>query len=342
MSHFRRAVAATALILAGIAVPAAAAEVNVYTLREPALLKPLLDAFSAETGIKVNTLFGKEGLEERIASEGTRSPADVLMTADVGTLVRAVSLGITRPVRSQVVESTVPAAFRDAAGNWFGLTYRARVAYVSKDRVKDTALTYEDLADPKWKGRFCTRSGKHTYNNMLFAAGIAHMGEAKAEAWIKGLKANLTRKPAGGDRDVAKDIASGACDIGLANTYYIGHMLNRVAEQKPWAEAVRVVLPTFKDGGTHVNLSGLAVMKNAPNADSAVKLAEWLVGPKAQALYSEVNYEFPVRAGVPVDPAIAGFGPLKPDPLTFDAIIKARDKAADLVDKIGFDGGPGT
>lgn len=342
MSHFRRAVAATAFILAGAAGAASAAEVNVYTLREPGLLKPLLDAFTAETGIKVNTLFAKEGLEERIASEGSRSPADVLMTADAGTLVRAVELGITRPVRSAVLDQNVPAAFRDKDGNWFGLTYRARVAYVSKDRVKETQLTYEDLADPKWKGRFCTRSGKHIYNNMLIAAGVAHMGEAKAEQWVRGLKANLSRKPAGGDREVAKDIAAGTCDVGFANTYYMGHMLNRVAEQKPWAEAVRVVLPTFKDGGTHVNLSGIAVMKNAPNADSAVKLAEWLVGPKAQALYSEVNYEFPVRAGVPVDPAIASFGTLKPDNLTFETIIKARDTAADLVDRSGFDGGPGS
>lgn len=323
--------------------PAASAqEVNVYTYREPALIKPLLDAFTAETGIKVSTIFAKEGLEERIAAEGTRSPADVFMTADVASLVRATDLGVTRPVTSETLTKTIPAAYRDANGNWFGLTYRARVAYVSKDRVKDTALTYEDLADPKWKGRFCTRSGKHVYNNMLFAAGIVHMGEAKAEAWIKGMKANLVRKPSGGDREVAKDIASGACDIGLANTYYIGHMMHGSAEQKPWAEAVRVVIPKFRDGGTHVNLSGLAIMKHAPHADNALKLAEWLVGEKAQTLYSKVNFEFPVRAGVPVDPSIASFGTLTPDTLSFDAILKARSTAADIVDRIGYDGGPGS
>ncbi|HRJ68089.1 MAG TPA: extracellular solute-binding protein [Beijerinckiaceae bacterium] len=331
-----------ALAAALFCTPAVAQEVNVYTYREPALLKPLLDAFTAETGIKVATIFAKEGLEERIAAEGTRSPADVFMTADFASLERARTMGLTRQVNSEALSRAIPPGYRDAQGHWYGLTYRARVAYVSKARVSETQLTYEDLADPKWKGRFCLRSGKHIYNNLLFAAAIAHMGEAKAEDWIRGLKANLVRKPSGGDREVAKDIASGACDIGFANTYYMGHMLNGAPDQKPWAEAVRVVLPKFRNGGTHVNLSGIAIMKNAPNAANAQKLAEWLVGEKAQALYSKVNYEFPVRAGVPIDPAIAGFGVLTPDTLSFEAILKERTKAADVVDRVGFDGGPGS
>lgn len=320
-------------------VPAMAQDVNVYTYREPALIKPIFDAFTAETGIKVNVVFAKEGLEERIAAEGARSPADALITVDVARLVRAMELGITQPRTSPKLDQTVPAALRDPQGNWYGLSYRARVAYVAKDRVKDTELTYESLADPKWKGRFCLRDGQHIYNNMLFAAGIAHMGTEKAEAWLKGLKANLAKKPSGGDREVAKDIAAGLCDVGLANTYYVGQML-KSADQKPWADAIRVVLPTFANGGTHVNLSGIAFLKHAPNADNAMRLAEFLIGEKAQKLYAEGNFEFPVRAGTPIDPSVAAFGALTPDTMSFADIIKQRSQAADMIDRIGFNNGP--
>jgi len=332
-------------ILAGLGLllaagSATAQEVNVYTYREPALIKPIFDAFTADTGIRVNVVFAKEGLEERIAAEGSRSPADALITVDVARLVRAVELDIVKPITSEVMLGAVPAELRDPKGLWFGISYRARVAYVSKERVKDTALTYESLADTKWKGRFCLRDGQHIYNNMLFAAGIAHMGAEKAEAWLKGLKANLAKKPSGGDREVAKDIAAGLCDVGFGNTYYVG-LMTKSAEQRPWADAIRVVLPTFEGGGTHVNLSGIALTKSGPNTANAVKLAEFLVSEKAQKLYAEGNFEFPVRTGAPVDPAVAGFGALKPDTLPFAAIIRERSRAADIIDKIGFNGGPG-
>lgn len=334
----RTIVAGLGLLLAAGA--AHAQEVNVYTYREPALIKPIFDAFTADTGIRVNVVFAKEGLEERIAAEGVRSPADALITVDVARLVRAVELDIARPIQSETLDKAVPAALRDAKGLWYGISYRARVAYVSKERVKDTALTYEGLADPKWKGRFCLRDGQHIYNNMLFAAGIAHLGADKAEAWLKGLKANLAKKPSGGDREVAKDIAAGLCDVGFANTYYVG-LMGKNPDQRPWADAIRVVLPTFEKGGTHVNLSGIALTKSGPNAANAVKLAEYLVGEKAQKLYAEGNFEFPVRAGTPIDPAVAGFGTLKPDTLPFADIIRERGRAADIIDRIGFNGGPG-
>lgn len=339
MSRFRRMSAATILLAATLS-PALAQEVNVYTYREPGLIKPLFDAFTKASGVKINIVFAKEGLEERIAAEGTRSPADLLITTDVARLVRAVELGITQPITDKAILDVVPSALRDAAGNWIGLSYRARVVYASKERVKDKALTYESLADPKWKGKFCTRDGQHVYNNMLFAAGVAHLGAEKAEAWIKGLKANLAKKPSGGDREVAKDIASGQCDLGLGNTYYVGLMQNKVAEQKPWAEAIHVILPTFEGGGTHVNLSGAALLKSAPHKADALKLVAWLVGPEAQAMYTSENYEFPVRAGVPIDPSVANFGTLKPDPVSFEKIIAARKTAADIVDKIGYNAGP--
>lgn len=339
MSMKTRAMAAS-LAFAALTGGAFAQQVNVYTYREPGLIKPLFDAFTAATGVKVNIVFAKEGLEERIAAEGARSPADLLITTDVARLVRAVELGITQPLSDKPILDAVPAALRDPNSNWVGLSYRARVVYVSKERVKDTAMTYESLADPKWKGKICTRDGQHIYNNMLFAAAVAHMGEAKAEAWLKGLKANLAKKPSGGDREVAKDIAAGQCDIGLGNTYYVGLMQNKVAEQKPWAEAIRVILPTFEGGGTHVNLSGVALTRHAPDKADALKLVAWLVGPEAQKMYTSDNYEFPVREGVPVDPAVANFGKLTPDPLPFEKIIAARKTAADLIDKIGYNAGP--
>ena len=332
--------ACIALMLACPPAAALAQDVNVYTYREPALIKPLFEAFTKATGIKVNIVFAKEGLEERIAAESTRSPADMLITTDVARLVNAVDLGITQPITDPAILSAVPPALRDPNGAWVGLSYRARVVYASKERVKDTALTYESLADPKWKGKVCLRDGQHIYNNMLFAAGVVHMGAEKAEAWLKGLKANLAKKPSGGDREVAKDIASGQCDIGLGNTYYVGLMQNKEPSQKPWAEAIRVILPTFEGGGTHVNLSGMALLKNAPNKANALKLGEWLVGPEAQKAYTSDNYEFPVRADTPIDPAVANFGKLTPDPAPFAKIIAARKPASEIIDRIGFNAGP--
>jgi iron(III) transport system substrate-binding protein len=321
---------------------ALAQEVNLYTAREPALIKPVLDAFTADTGVKVNVIFAQNGLEERIAAEGANSPADLLLSVDVSRLVQAVEMGITQPMITSALTAAVPANLRDAGGQWYAATVRARVIYASKDRVRETAMTYEDLADPKWRGKFCSRDGQNAYNTSLIAGAIARMGEAKAEDWLKGVKANLAKKPSGGDREVAKDIASGQCDLGIGNTYYIGLMLNREPERKPWAEAVKVILPTFKDGGTHVNISGFALAKNAPNRASAVRLAEWLVGEKAQSLYARQNFENPVRAGVELDPTVASFGPLKADSTPLIDVAKNRKAASQLVDKVGFNAGAGS
>ncbi len=323
-------------------VMATAQEVNVYSAREPALLRPVLDAFTRETGVKVNVVFAQNGIEERILSEGANSPADLLLTVDVSRLVEAKEKGLTQRIDSAALTGGVPAQLRDAEGHWFAATLRARVFYVSKDRVKDLALTYEDLADPRWRGKVCVRDGQHPYNTSLFANMVARVGQARAEEWLRGVKANLAKRPSGGDRDVAKDIASGQCDIGIANTYYYGLMLNREADRKPWAEAVRVVMPTFRDGGTHVNISGIALMKHAPNRASATRLAEWLIGDTAQSLYARQNFEHPVREGVPLDPTVASFGPLKADPTPLKEIAASRRAASELVDKVGFNAGPGS
>ena len=333
---FARATVALAAIAAASSAFAQSGEVNVYTYRETKLVQPLFDAFTKDTGIKVNVISASSGLEQRIKTEGERSPADVLLTVDIGRLEDAVRAGITQPIVSPALDKVIAPQYHDPEGHWYGISLRARVIYASKERVKQDAITYEELADPKWKGKICIRSGQHIYNNALFAAYIAKHGEAKAEEWLRGLKANLAQKPSGGDRETARDVAAGKCDIGVGNTYYWA-LMSTSAAQKPWADATKVVLPTFAGGGTHVNVSGVVLAKHAPNKGNAMKLIDWLAGETAQKMYADMNYEYPLRAGVAVNPIIAGYGPLKPDPLPLAKIAAAKKAAAALVDKVGFD-----
>lgn len=318
----------------------AAEHLTLYTTREPALVQPLLSAFTATTQIDVKTVFVKDGLLERVKAEGARSPADVLMTVDAGNLLDLVAGGVTQPVKSAALEAAVPAHLRGADGQWFALSLRARVLYADKG-FKRTSFRYEDLADPQYKGKVCIRAGQHPYNTALVAAMIAHDGEAKTEQWLRGVKANLARKATGGDRDVARDILGGICDIGLANSYYVGHMKasKEGTDGRKWGDAIKVIRPTFgKTGGTHVNISGAAVAKNAPNQANAVKLLEFLVSEPAQVLYAQAAYEYPVRKGVALDPIIArSIGELQIDPLPLTEITKHRKQASALVDKVGFD-----
>lgn len=318
----------------------AAEELTLYTTREPGLIQPLLAAFTATTKVQVNTVFVKDGLLERVKAEGARSPADVLMTVDVGNLLDLVEGGVTQPVTSAALESAVPANLRGADGQWFALSMRARVLYADK-ALKLGAFRYEDLADPKWKGKVCIRAGQHPYNTALVAALIAHDGEAKAEQWLRGVKANLARKATGGDRDVARDILGGICDVGLANSYYVGQMKasKEGTDARRWGDAIQVLRPSFaQGGGTHVNISGASVAKNAPQRANAVKLLEFLVSAPAQELYAQANYEYPVRKGVALDPIIGqAIGELKVDALPLTEIAKHRKQASVLVDKVGFD-----
>lgn len=317
-----------------------AGEVNLYTTREPGLVQPLLDAFTAETGITVNTVMLRDGLTERLAAEGERSPADVLMTVDTGRLLDVVEAGHTQTIDSAVLTAAIPAHLRAADGQWFALSLRDRVVYADKD-LDLSGFTYEDLADPKWKGRVCIRSGQHPYNTSLFAAMIAHNGAPATESWLAAVKGNLARKAAGGDRDVARDILAGICDIGIANAYYVGRMKNAEegSEQRAWGDAIQVVRPVFAadNSGTHVNISGAAVARHAPNRDNAVKLLEYLVGDQAQSLYAKANYEYPVKPGVALDPVVESFGPMTIDPLPLAEVVANRKLASELVDKVGFD-----
>ncbi len=331
---FGLAFAATVLM----AQAASAQAINLYTTREPKLAEPLIAAFTEKTGIRVNTVFLKDGLAERVASEGANSPADVLMAVDVGNLVDVADKGVTQPIVSAAVDAAVPANLRGKDNAWTALSLRARVFYVAKGKFP-AAMTYEELADAKYKGRICLRSGQHPYNTALIAHMIAKHGEAKAEEWLRGVKANLARKPGGGDREVARDILGGICDVGPANSYYVGLMRSGSGgpDQQKWGEAIDVVLPTFKDGGTHVNVSGIALAKNAPNKADAIRFIEFLVSPEGQELYAKANYEFPVLASAKPDPLVAALGTLKPDGLALAEIAKQRKAASLLVDKVGFD-----
>jgi iron(III) transport system substrate-binding protein len=326
------------LALGTAALPAVAEEVNVYSHRQPELIQPLADAFTAETGIDVNIAFVDKGMAERLVAEGSRSPADLVLTVDIARLTQIVDAGVTQAVESDVLDANIPSNFRDAGNEWFGLTSRARIIYASKDRVAPGEITtYEDLASEKWKGRLCSRSGTNDYNVALLGAMIAHHGEAYAKTWAEGLRANLARKPAGGDRDQAKAIWAGECDIAIGNTYYMGQMVND-PEQKDWANAVRVDFPVFEGDGTHMNISGVAMTKSAPNKAAALKFMEWLTGDHAQKIYAETNYEFPVKPGVPRSELVQSWGDFTPDSLDLAAVAKERPAALRIMEEINFDG----
>lgn len=326
-----------ASVAALVALPALADEVNIYTTRQAFLIEPVMAAFTAETGIKVNLAFVEKGLVERLKSEGNRSPADLVMTVDIANLNQIVEADVLQPVDSAAMNAAVPAELRSTEGKWFALTSRARVVYAHKDRVKDgDVTTYEDLADPKWKGRICTRPGVHDYNLALLAAVIGHHGEAAARDWAAGVKANLARKPEGNDRSQVKAIWAGECDIALSNTYYMGAMLAD-PEQKAWADSVRIVFPTFTNGGTHVNVSGVGLTKSAPNKAAAIKLMEWLVSPAAQAIYAESNYEYPVLAGARTSDLVASWGGFTADTLDLTTLAKLRPTALKIMEEVGYD-----
>jgi iron(III) transport system substrate-binding protein len=327
-----------ALLAATAAVPALAEEVNVYSLRQPELVQPIFDRFTEETGIAVNVAFVEKGMVERLVNEGDRSPADLVMTVDIARLAQVVDAGVTQPVESATLEANIPAEFRDPGNQWFGLTTRARIVYASKERVADGEVTtYEDLADPKWKGRICTRSGTHDYNLGLTAAMIAHHDADTTRTWLEGLKANLAKKPQGGDRDQVKSIWAGECDIALGNSYYMGAMLAD-PEQKAWADSVRIVFPTFEGGGTHMNVSGVALTKAAPNKDAALKLMEFLSSDEAQRIYAEANNEFPVKPGVERSELVKSWGDFTTDALGLMEVAKSRPEALKLMEEVNYDG----
>lgn len=321
-----------------IAAPAFAQEVNLYSYRQPELMAPLTDAFTEETGIKVNVAHLDKGMVERLTAEGDRSPADLVFTVDISRLAAVVEAGLTQPVQSETLEANVPGAYHDPEGHWWGLTTRARIIYASKDRVAEgDVTTYEDLADPKWEGRICTRSGTHAYNVALVAAYLHHHGEEATLEWLEGVKSNLARKPQGNDRAQVKAIWSGECDISIGNTYYMGKMLEN-EEQQAWADSVRIVFPTFENGGAHVNISGVAMTKSAPNKENALKMMEFLTSPKAQEIYAEANFEYPIAPGSEPAELVASWGEFEADDVNLMDLAALRPQALQLIQQVDFDG----
>ena len=314
----------------------AAEEVNVYSYRQPFLIEPMLKDFEEKAGVKVNVVFAKKGLEERIEREGKFSPADVVLTSDMISLFDLVDRKLVQPVNSKTINDNIPAHLRDPNNQWYSLTMRVRNIYSSKRGEKPVDINYEDLASSEFKGKICTRSGKHPYNIGLVASMIAHKGEAETKQWLEGVKANLARRPQGNDRAQVKAIKEGVCDVSLGNSYYFGKMMQN-DDQKAWTDAVYINFPNQKNFGSHVNISGMVMAKYAPNKDNALKLMEYLASEEAQSIYARDNMEYPVNPKVPVSDTVAAWGEFKADPLPISEIAANRTKAQRLLDEVKFD-----
>lgn len=335
----------TGLALAGItalAVPMTAlAEgvVNIYSARQEALIKPLLDEFTQTTGIRVNIVSASaDALLQRLLSEGRNTPADVLITVDAGNLNSAMQAGVLKPIDSSVLEAAVPEDLREAQGHWFGLSMRARPIMYAPDRVDPSELsTYEDLADERWHRRICVRSSSNVYNQSMVASMIITQGEEQTEAWAKALVANMARPPQGGDRDQISAVAAGQCDIAIANTYYLGQMLQSTNEaERTAAQAVKIFWPNQQDRGVHVNVSGAGVIVHSRNPSNAVKLLEFLVSDSAQAWYAEANHEYPVKPGVTWSESLQAFGEFKADDVNLGTLGEYNAAAVRLMDRAGW------
>ncbi|GAA5314944.1 MAG: Fe(3+) ABC transporter substrate-binding protein [Candidatus Pelagadaptatus aseana] len=314
----------------------AAEEVNIYSYRQAYLIEPVLEAFTAETGIKANIVYAKKGLVERLQREGEFSPADVVLATDISRVVEFSDKGLSQALSSDVINANIPAQYRDPENHWFALTLRVRNIYSAKTLGDLSGIAFEDLTDEKYKGQICTRSGKHPYNVALVASLIAHHGEAGAREWLQGVKANLARRPQGNDRAQVKAIKEGLCSVALGNSYYFGKMLNN-EEQKPWADAVNINFPNQKDRGAHVNVSGMVLTKYAPNKTNAVRLMEYLSGDQAQEIYASVNMEYPVKPGVKNSELVDSWGTFEADDLALETIARNRPAALKLLDEVKFD-----
>ncbi|MDC0057026.1 Fe(3+) ABC transporter substrate-binding protein [Alphaproteobacteria bacterium] len=317
----------------------AKSEVNVYSYRQPILIDPFFEEFTSQTGIKVNVLHAKKGLLERLLAEGADTPADLILTVDISRLSQFVEEGVLQAVNSTVLEKNIPSHLRDSENRWFALSKRARILVVSKERVPAGAITrIEDLASPQWSEKICTRKGSHAYNRSLLASIIAVNGETSAEDWAKSLVKNLARKPEGNDRAQAKAIFEGVCDIAIMNTYYYGKMKfnKKNPEQKEWANAIDLVFTNQNDRGNHINVAGGGVVKYSKNKENAIALLEFLTQPKAQSLYSSMNYEYPVNPTVPLSDELKSWGEFKEDELAIEKLAELAPIAQKIIDRVGW------
>ncbi|GGA83966.1 iron deficiency-induced protein A [Neiella marina] len=322
-----------------IASSAFAEQVNVYSSRKEALIKPLLDRFSEQTGIQVNLITGKDdALISRLRKEGKKSPADVLVTADVGRLYRAKAQQLLQPHGSDIVTQSVPAKYRDEDGQWLGLTMRARPIFYVKGKVDPAQLSsYENLADPKWQGQICIRSSSNIYNQSLIASMLEAEGDQATMAFAKGLVANMARSPVGGDTDQLRAATAGVCNIAIANTYYFGRLANsdKPADQQV-VNALAVFWPNQDDRGTHVNISGIGITQSARNKTEAVKLIEFMLTAESQAWYSQVNNEYPVVNDAAPSATLQSWGQFKADAVNLSKLGERNQQAVRLMDKAGW------
>ncbi len=314
-------------------------EVNVYSARKEALIKPLLDKYTEDTGIEVNLVTGgADALIKRLQLEGANSPADLLLTVDVGRLYLAKQLDLLTKVESKILNGAVPSIYRDPEAYWFGLSLRSRVIVYAKKSVSPQQLsTYEALADPIWKNKICVRSSSNIYNQSLVSAMVAHLGEEKTEQWARGLVANLARSPKGGDRDQIKAVSVGQCRLALVNTYYLAGMLNsKINSEVAAAKKVGLFWPNQNDRGAHVNVSGAGVTRSSTHKSQAIRLLEYLVSDEAQHWYAESNYEYPVRPGIPVSDTLRQWGEFKSDQLPLSRLGELNTSAVRLMDRAGW------
>ena len=329
-----------ALLVACLSLNSLAAEVNIYSARKENLIKPLLDKFSAETGIKTNLITAKaDTLITRMVNEGRNTPADLLITVDAGRLYRAVQADLFQPIGDSAIVESVPEHLRHPNGYWVGLSQRARVIFYAIDRVQPGQLsTYEDLADSRWKNRICIRSSGNIYNQSLVASMIASIGQAATEKWAEGLVSNLARKPTGGDRDQIRAAAAGQCDIAIANTYYYGKMLDNKKDsgQVEAAKKMAIFWPNQADRGAHINISGAGVSRYSKNRDNAIKLLEYLLSPSAQEWYASVNYEYPVIDGASIHTTLSSWGSFKSDALNLSRLGELNREAVKIMDRAGW------
>ena len=325
------------LALAAAALPALAEEVVVYSARNEQLIKPLFDAYTRDTGVQVKFITDKEGpLMARLKAEGKNTPADVLLTVDAGNLWQASEEGLLRPIRSKTLEANVPAHLRDPDNEWFGLSVRARTIVYNTGKLKPAQLsTYEDLADPKWKGRLCLRTSKKVYNQSLVAMMITEYGEDKTEDMVRGWVANLATSPFPDDTKAMEAVAAGQCDVTLVNTYYYGRLM---------AKNPKLPLAIFwpnqnlksKAAGVHVNVSGAGVTRHARNPAGAQKLIEWLSSEKAQNQFADVNLEYPVNPRVTPDAKVAAWGSFKQNLVNVKEAGSLQAKAVKLMDRANY------
>lgn len=332
--------ACAGLAAAGFVPPASASELNVYSARHYPSDDALYAGFTKATGIKINRVEASgDKLLARLRQEGRNSPADVLVTVDVGNLWLAEREGFFRPVRAKGLEDRIPRQLRHPDGLWFGFATRARVIVYNKDKVSaaDAPKRYEDLADPRWKGKVCMRSSSSVYNLSLMASLIHHLGEEKAEAWARGLVANFARDPKGGDTDQIRAVAAGECVVALANTYYAVRLMKSDKDaDRAVAAKIGIVFPNQGDRGTHVNVSGAGALKYAPHPENAVRFLEYLLSPEAQNLFAGANNEYPVMPGVAADPVLAGLGTFKADDLGIHVLGENQARAQKAYDRAGY------